>query len=107
MKFLNAVMIAVVAARGGQPGQNNNQFLGPSTTLRPTTLRPTTLRPTTLRTTTVPPTTVRPSPSYEYDFTNVFQAHTFVTKTARELFDELSVNFKTARGKCFFKCTIF
>ena len=92
MKFLNAVMIAVIAARGGQPGQNNNQFLGPSTTLRPTTLRT---------------TTVRPSPSYEYDFTNVFQAHTFVTKTARELFDELSVNFKTARGKCFFKCTIF
>ena len=66
MKLFNAVIIAVVAAKG------------------PTTM----------------------PPSHEYDFTDVFEAHNFVTETARELFDQLSVNFETARGKYYFKCTI-
>ena len=35
--------------------------------------------------------------SYEYDFTDVFQAHEFVTKTADQLFNNLS--FKTKRSK--------
>ena len=35
--------------------------------------------------------------SYEYDFTDVFQAHDFVTKTAGQLFNNLS--FTTNRGK--------
>ena len=34
--------------------------------------------------------------SYEYDFTDVFQAHEFVTKTADQLFNNLS--FKTKRS---------
>ena len=35
--------------------------------------------------------------SYEYDFTDVFQAHEFVTKTANQLVNNLS--FKTERRK--------
>lgn len=35
--------------------------------------------------------------SYEYDFTDVFQAHEFVTKTADQLVNNLS--FKTERRK--------
>ena len=34
--------------------------------------------------------------SYEYDFTDVFQAHEFVTKTANQLVNNLS--FKTKRS---------
>ena len=34
---------------------------------------------------------------YEYDFTNVFEAHEFVTKTANHLFN--NVMFNTDRGK--------